>query len=135
MSTETWRYCPRCATELIDRPDGGLSRRACPAAGCGFIYYSNPLPVGSGIGELDGGEGALGKTAGSISAVVCTSAPDRAPRSRPRGGLLRKLEPPGTPENAGWSARLPWGGSGLHVQPHDRGGGFRGSSQQLEAIH
>lgn len=38
-------FCPRCATPLVTGEIAGMTRRYCPAAGCGFIHYVNPLPV------------------------------------------------------------------------------------------
>ncbi len=34
-------YCPRCATSLISRMDGGRDRRACPAESCNFIHFGD----------------------------------------------------------------------------------------------
>lgn len=38
-----FRYCPRCATELVERDDNGIRRRMCPE--CTFIHYRNPAPA------------------------------------------------------------------------------------------
>ncbi len=51
MSEPTFRFCPRCATPLEPRADGGLARPACPAPGCGFVRYDNPAPVVAAILE------------------------------------------------------------------------------------
>lgn len=40
-------YCPKCATALTARGEGGLSRPACPA--CDFVQYDNPTPVVAAI--------------------------------------------------------------------------------------
>jgi 8-oxo-dGTP diphosphatase len=46
------RYCPKCATELVWRPDGDRERPTCPT--CGFVFYFNPV-VGAGtLVESDG---------------------------------------------------------------------------------
>jgi NADH pyrophosphatase NudC (nudix superfamily) len=42
---DAWRFCPRCASPLEDAHLGGLPRRVCPADGCGFIAWGNPVPV------------------------------------------------------------------------------------------
>lgn len=34
-------YCPRCGCRLERKYDGGRERPACPAAGCGFIFYGD----------------------------------------------------------------------------------------------
>jgi NADH pyrophosphatase NudC (nudix superfamily) len=52
--TETFRFCPRCATPLVDRAAGGRSRKACPAEGCGFVHWNNPTPVVAAILEHEG---------------------------------------------------------------------------------
>ena len=37
------RFCPRCATPLVNRDDHGKRRPTCPA--CGYVYYRNPAPA------------------------------------------------------------------------------------------
>ena len=37
----TIRYCPRCATGLTVKLEGGRERPACPAEGCGFIHFGD----------------------------------------------------------------------------------------------
>ena len=49
-----FHFCPKCATALVDHFEEGRTRRACPKAGCGFIYYGNPTPVVAAIVELEG---------------------------------------------------------------------------------
>jgi ADP-ribose pyrophosphatase YjhB (NUDIX family) len=41
----SFRYCPRCATELELRPSSGPDpdRPTCPS--CGFVHYVNPSPT------------------------------------------------------------------------------------------
>lgn len=48
------RFCPRCATPLIGRPMAGRARLACPKAGCGYVFWDNPLPVLAALVERDG---------------------------------------------------------------------------------
>lgn len=48
------RYCPTCATALVDRNEGGRTRRACPAAGCGFVFWGNPVPAVGALVEHEG---------------------------------------------------------------------------------
>jgi NAD+ diphosphatase len=52
--TATFRFCPRCATQLVDRAAGGRSRKTCPAEGCGFVHWNNPTPVVAAILEHEG---------------------------------------------------------------------------------
>jgi ADP-ribose pyrophosphatase YjhB (NUDIX family) len=33
------RFCPRCAQELVARPEGGRDRLACPGPECRFIHF------------------------------------------------------------------------------------------------
>jgi len=43
-----YRFCPRCAGVLVDRPlagDGALIRRACPDQACAFVHWGNPTPA------------------------------------------------------------------------------------------
>ena len=35
------QFCPRCATPLSTKMDGGRDRIACPDDGCGFIHYGD----------------------------------------------------------------------------------------------
>ena len=49
-----FRFCPRCATGLIEREAGGRVRQACPSAECGFVHWGNPTPVVGAIIERDG---------------------------------------------------------------------------------
>lgn len=45
-----WSFCPKCGSNLIDREDGGATRRACEA--CDFVHYDNPTPVVAAIVQL-----------------------------------------------------------------------------------
>src|SRR5436190_17005699 len=55
-----FRFCPGCATPLVDRvvaDDGGERlRKACPSASCGFVHWGNPTPA---VGALVEHEGAI----------------------------------------------------------------------------
>lgn len=44
-------HCLRCGAALTDRDEHGTARRGCPAPGCGWIHYDNPLPVVAAIVE------------------------------------------------------------------------------------
>ena len=61
MTPETmshYRYCPRCAKELVERTDphheGGRVRLACPDPEAHYVHWDNPLPVVAAIVEYDG---------------------------------------------------------------------------------
>ncbi|MBM3390898.1 MAG: NUDIX domain-containing protein [Betaproteobacteria bacterium] len=47
-------YCLRCGTGLAERDVGGVLRRACPDAACGYVFWDNPIPVVAGLVERDG---------------------------------------------------------------------------------
>jgi NADH pyrophosphatase NudC (nudix superfamily) len=47
-------YCPRCASVLAEKEDGGRVRPACPDDACGYIYYDNPTPVVAALVEHEG---------------------------------------------------------------------------------
>lgn len=48
------KYCPKCAGKLETRLVGGIERKACPAAGCNFVNWDNPLPVVAALIEYQG---------------------------------------------------------------------------------
>ncbi|HVC35521.1 MAG TPA: NUDIX hydrolase, partial [Chloroflexota bacterium] len=48
------KYCPNCATPLVDRYLHGHDRPACPA--CGFVYYAGPKVA---VGVMIAQEGKL----------------------------------------------------------------------------
>lgn len=54
MPDENRRYCPCCRRELVSRSLGGRDRLACPHAGCGFVFWDNPVPVVAAIVEVGG---------------------------------------------------------------------------------
>jgi NAD+ diphosphatase len=45
------KYCPHCATPLVEKEIDGRIRPTCPAEGCGFVFWDNPLPVVAAIVE------------------------------------------------------------------------------------
>ncbi len=47
-------FCPRCGRPLTPREDGGRVRSACLHAGCGYVFYDNPLPVVAALVEYQG---------------------------------------------------------------------------------
>ncbi len=50
----TFRFCPQCARELVERETAGAVRRVCPDESCGFVFYDNPLPVVAALLEHEG---------------------------------------------------------------------------------
>ena len=51
MSQHLYRFCPRCAHALEDRPFEGKLRRVCPA--CNFIYFPDPKVAVVALIEAD----------------------------------------------------------------------------------
>jgi NADH pyrophosphatase NudC (nudix superfamily) len=49
-----YRFCPQCGSGLVTRDTGGVSRPVCPAEGCGFVVWDNPVPVIAAIVETAG---------------------------------------------------------------------------------
>jgi len=49
---ETFKFCPRCATPLVEKEQGGRPRPTCPADG--FVHWGNPAPVVGAIVEHRG---------------------------------------------------------------------------------
>lgn len=49
-----FKYCPRCARELVERDHDGVPRRGCPDDRCGFVHWNNPVPVVAAIVEHEG---------------------------------------------------------------------------------
>lgn len=48
-----FKFCPRCATPLIDHVVDREARRVCGAQ-CGYVLYDNPTPVVAAIVEYNG---------------------------------------------------------------------------------
>jgi len=48
----TYKFCPKCATELISVEIEGIQRQKCPA--CDFVHWDSPIPVVAAIVEHEG---------------------------------------------------------------------------------
>ncbi|MDA3921422.1 MAG: NUDIX domain-containing protein [Salinisphaera sp.] len=48
------QYCPVCTTPLVCRDIAGFERPLCPAPGCGFVFWDNPIPVVAAVVEHQG---------------------------------------------------------------------------------
>lgn len=48
-----YKFCPFCATVLIEKTLDGRTRMACPASGCDFIFYQNPVPAAGAFIVVD----------------------------------------------------------------------------------
>ena len=53
MSSD-YRFCPQCATPLVEQHNAGRLRIACPMPDCGFVHWNNPLPVLAAVVEYRG---------------------------------------------------------------------------------
>ena len=49
------KFCPQCASELVDTLVEDKIRKACPDTACGFIHFNNPTPVVAMLVETDDG--------------------------------------------------------------------------------
>lgn len=49
-----FRYCPLCATPLEQAMLDGRRRLRCPAPGCGYVFYQNPIPAAGAVIVEDG---------------------------------------------------------------------------------
>jgi len=52
MTEEPWQFCPRCASPLEMRDNGGRPRPTCPRGH--FVHWNNPLPVLAALVEFEG---------------------------------------------------------------------------------
>lgn len=50
----SFRFCPRCAQPLADRPEGGVLRLACSDTACAYVHWDNPVPVVAAVVEHEG---------------------------------------------------------------------------------
>lgn len=48
------RYCPVCASLLVEREIAGFRRPVCPDTACGFVFWDNPIPVVAAVVEHEG---------------------------------------------------------------------------------
>jgi 8-oxo-dGTP diphosphatase len=49
---KTYRYCPRCGAEMVDRTVDHQTRKTCPV--CDYVFYHNPVPAAGVVIEEDG---------------------------------------------------------------------------------
>jgi len=47
-----YKFCPKCATELVTVEIEGTKRQKCPS--CDFVHWNNPIPVVAAIVEHEG---------------------------------------------------------------------------------
>ena len=97
----SFRFCPRCATPLVEGAVAGRTRRYCPAPTCGFIHFRNPLPVA----------GCLVADPGGIVLIRRAVEPRRGQWALPAG----YVEEDETPEEA--ARRETREECGLEVEP------------------
>lgn len=51
---QKYRYCPLCASELIENNVDGQPRLRCTDLQCDYVYWNNPVPVLAAIVEHEG---------------------------------------------------------------------------------
>ena len=44
-----FNFCPLCGEKLTEGEYDGRTRLGCPATGCGYIFYQNPVPAAGAI--------------------------------------------------------------------------------------
>ncbi len=49
---KTYRYCPRCGAEMVEKDVDHKKRKVCPV--CKFIFYHNPVPAAGVVIEKEG---------------------------------------------------------------------------------
>jgi 8-oxo-dGTP diphosphatase len=49
--SETYKYCPRCGAEMLEKKIDHKERKICPV--CKFVYYHNPVPAAGVVIEKD----------------------------------------------------------------------------------
>ncbi len=49
---KTYRYCPRCGAEMVERTVDHKKRKACPV--CDYVFYHNPVPAAGVVIEKHG---------------------------------------------------------------------------------
>lgn len=47
-------FCPKCGNPLITREIDSRPRQSCPADGCGYVLWDNPVPIVAAIVEHEG---------------------------------------------------------------------------------
>jgi 8-oxo-dGTP diphosphatase len=48
---KTYRFCPRCGAEMVEKTLDHRTRRVCPV--CGYVFYHNPVPAAGVVIEKD----------------------------------------------------------------------------------
>jgi len=90
-----FRYCPRCACALVERPiadDGGfVNRLACPTESCGYIHWGNPTPAVGALVEHDG-EIILARGQGWPEGWFALVTGYLEAREDPRAGVAREVK-------------------------------------------
>lgn len=89
LSPAQFRFCPRCATAMVDREESGRVRRACPQ--CAFIFYGNPLPVVAAIVERNG-EVVLTRNKGWPEKLYGIVSGFLEAQESPQEGVLREVK-------------------------------------------
>lgn len=49
---KTFRYCPRCGAEMVEKHVDDKKRKACPV--CEYVFYHNPVPAAGVVIKKDG---------------------------------------------------------------------------------
>lgn len=54
-----YRYCPRCASPLVETEINGQLRPSCSERSCGFVHWNNPVPVVAALIECTDRDGQI----------------------------------------------------------------------------
>jgi NADH pyrophosphatase NudC (nudix superfamily) len=87
----TFRFCPQCATPLVEREAAGRVRPVCPKEGCGFTHWGNPVPVVSAIIEHEG-QMLLARGKGWPEKMFALVAGFLEAGETPEAGVLREVK-------------------------------------------
>lgn len=88
---DTLNFCPRCASTLTRREDGGRLRQACSDEACGYVLYDNPTPVVAAVVEHEG-DVVLIRNQGWPASWFGLVAGFLEQGEEPATGMLREIE-------------------------------------------
>src|SRR5699024_4717948 len=83
------RYCPACATPLVQRTIETYNRLCCPA--CDFVFWDNPTPVVAALVEYDG-RLLVARNAAWPAGKFGLITGFLEPREDPAEGVLREVD-------------------------------------------
>ncbi len=88
-SGDDYRFCPRCATPLVEREHAGRKRSLCAA--CGWVHWDNPLPVLAALVEYEG-RILLARNAAWVEGMFALITGFMERGETPEAGVARELK-------------------------------------------